>query len=480
MADFITLNGYNVKDKYVRDKIPYLEWYVNVKEYGAKGDGITDDIQAFNNALASMVEGGVLYIPSGTYVISETLNIPSNITMLGGENAEIIVDSAFDGTMIEITNGTSNVELNNIIFNGNCQNLTGTVANEFVCNKLRIIKCEFKNYNEFNPIQVHSSNDVLIDSNYVHDVIFGDCIAVSGCTKANIINNVCMNYDDTAIVSASGSHDVIIANNFIDREIDYSSSAHQSIAVADSWEVVVSNNIINERSQSDFGIRVRKDDNTQGYAHDVLISNNIVYNARWSVLLENTYNVIVEGNKLNNGGTGIALTQCDNINIINNEIIESGLGTHMYGSSIKNISLSNNIYLNKTIIPSRFVLVQLTGDNIEASGNRIEDNKFIGTPSENEVVRIIGTNQRNFECLNNQGFNRTSYQDSTPPSIPTTSGGTVNHDFSYPFVIYAHQGANVYFWVNGKRMGNQAEVYPNDTLAISFTTIPTAFQVLPR
>lgn len=480
MADFVTLNNYNVKDKYCREKMPYLEWYVNVKEFGATGDGSTDDLQAFIDALSSMSDGGVLYIPNGVYVISDTLDIPSNIKMLGDINTEIIADNSFDGTMIRIRNGSSNVELNNIIFNGNCQNLLGTIANQFVCDHLKIIKCEFKNYSEFNPIQVHNSNDVLIDSNYVHDVTYGDCIAVSGCTKANIINNICMNYDDTAIVSASGSHDIIIANNFIDREIDYSSGTHQSIAVADSWEVIVSNNIINERVQSDFGIRVRKDSNSGGIAHDVVISNNIVYNARWSVLLEDTYNVIVEGNKLNNGRTGIALTQCENINIINNEIIDSGLGTNIYGSSIKYISLSNNIYLNKTVTPSRFILVQLSGDNIEATGNRIEDNKFIGTPSENEVVRIIGTNQRNFECLNNQGFNRTSYQDSTPPAIPTTSGGTVTHDFSYPFVIYAHQGANVYFWVNGKRMGNQAEVYPNDSLQITFTTIPTAFQVLPR
>jgi polygalacturonase len=43
-----------------------LGW-VNVKDYGAVGDGIVNDQAAFQAAVDAMKDGGVVYIPPGTY-----------------------------------------------------------------------------------------------------------------------------------------------------------------------------------------------------------------------------------------------------------------------------------------------------------------------------------------------------------------------------------------------------------------------------
>ena len=43
---------------------------VNVKQYGATGDGMTDDTVAINNAIAAAANGN-LYIPAGTYIVSD-------------------------------------------------------------------------------------------------------------------------------------------------------------------------------------------------------------------------------------------------------------------------------------------------------------------------------------------------------------------------------------------------------------------------
>ena len=45
---------------------------VNVKTYGAVGDGVTNDTAAFNAALKSLAEagGGMCLVPKGTYLIS--------------------------------------------------------------------------------------------------------------------------------------------------------------------------------------------------------------------------------------------------------------------------------------------------------------------------------------------------------------------------------------------------------------------------
>lgn len=49
---------------------------INVKEFGATGDGITDDLPAFNAALVeAYTNGGIIYIPQGTYMLSDTWKI---------------------------------------------------------------------------------------------------------------------------------------------------------------------------------------------------------------------------------------------------------------------------------------------------------------------------------------------------------------------------------------------------------------------
>jgi len=74
---------------------PYDAGVVNVREdYGAYGDGIHDDTEALQNALNTNT--GIIYLPDGTYLISEKLIWPDparNIT-LQGQSAE--------GTMIRL------------------------------------------------------------------------------------------------------------------------------------------------------------------------------------------------------------------------------------------------------------------------------------------------------------------------------------------------------------------------------------------
>ena len=49
---------------------------INVKDFGASGDGIQDDTEAFQNAIAALPSsGGTLEIPLGVYPISETLEL---------------------------------------------------------------------------------------------------------------------------------------------------------------------------------------------------------------------------------------------------------------------------------------------------------------------------------------------------------------------------------------------------------------------
>jgi hypothetical protein len=65
----------------------------NVKEYGAKGDGVTNDAPAFASAFtaANTAGGGVVLAPAGTYLVNSTLAIPDAVELVGeGKEATTI------------------------------------------------------------------------------------------------------------------------------------------------------------------------------------------------------------------------------------------------------------------------------------------------------------------------------------------------------------------------------------------------------
>jgi len=57
---------------------------VSVREFGAKGDGRTDDTEAFQKALDSFgFRGGVVQVPRGNFYFAGHLNVPNGVTLEG-------------------------------------------------------------------------------------------------------------------------------------------------------------------------------------------------------------------------------------------------------------------------------------------------------------------------------------------------------------------------------------------------------------
>lgn len=65
---------------------------VNVRSFGAVGDGIADDTAAISNAIANLTEGSTLYLPQGKYRVTSLPAVPSYVTVYGdGTDASQIV-----------------------------------------------------------------------------------------------------------------------------------------------------------------------------------------------------------------------------------------------------------------------------------------------------------------------------------------------------------------------------------------------------
>jgi polygalacturonase len=109
-------------------------YFVNVKDFGAKGDGINDDISAINSAIKSLPPGGgTVYFPSGIYMISSPIFIGNgqanstpngkvsdynaikligcSDTRVGTNSGTQITPSKNIGAVIQVLGAISNVEL---------------------------------------------------------------------------------------------------------------------------------------------------------------------------------------------------------------------------------------------------------------------------------------------------------------------------------------------------------------------------------
>jgi hypothetical protein len=191
-----------------------LDEYVSVLDYGAKGDGTTNDSPAFQKALDDLFQNAnvnfrkALLIPAGNYLLSTTLRIPSNTVIVGENasattllfNASTVTFKSFLGTNIgsfTSSDRPENVSISNLkmYFTSGLLNLTGLRNAKF--NNI-IFESTYALGNSTETSAVSWSND--IDGTKVTDITFSNCnftksyIAVSAIYSSALTTHV--NFDN--------------------------------------------------------------------------------------------------------------------------------------------------------------------------------------------------------------------------------------------------------------------------------------------
>lgn len=190
-----------------------LDEYVSVFDYGAKGDGTSNDTVAFQRALDDLFLNvnvnfkKALFIPSGNYLISSELRIPSSAIIIGeGQNnttllmntSTVTFKTASNSTLGNFTgsNRPENIFLSNfkLYFTSGLLNLTG-VRNAKFDNV--IFESTYALGNSTETSLVAWSNE--IDSTKVTDISFSNCkftkgyIAVSAIYSTALTTNINFN-----------------------------------------------------------------------------------------------------------------------------------------------------------------------------------------------------------------------------------------------------------------------------------------------
>ena len=111
--------------------------YVNVKDYGAAGDGVTDDINAINLAKAEAVSKKIpLYFPEGEYLISTSIIGWDNMSLIGANKYTSIIrieENVYE-PCVNFNNTPektvwNNIVVRNLCFDGNKQNVSNPTLN---------------------------------------------------------------------------------------------------------------------------------------------------------------------------------------------------------------------------------------------------------------------------------------------------------------------------------------------------------------
>ena len=127
---------------------------ISVKDFGAVGDGTTDDTTAITNAISKIASGGVLEFPFGTYKITSAISqdITGSI-IFQGRNSTISYENASHTEYAIRLNDTAGVDIviNDITIDGTkkankvfevLNDTSNTTASNFVANELKIENCK--------------------------------------------------------------------------------------------------------------------------------------------------------------------------------------------------------------------------------------------------------------------------------------------------------------------------------------------------
>jgi hypothetical protein len=126
---------------------------INVKDFGAVGDGVTDDTAAIQAAVDFVASaGGIVWFPSGTFLHGTTITLKSNVTLFGyGAVLKWSGGSAVQTTTAS-SGVTENIGVHGLTFDGG--------ANASGCLALRSVY--FGSFTDLSFVSSNASNVILL------------------------------------------------------------------------------------------------------------------------------------------------------------------------------------------------------------------------------------------------------------------------------------------------------------------------------
>jgi len=151
---------------------------VSVKDFGAVGDGVTDDVGYINSAInsVSLAGGGTVFLPPGEYLVGRSVGasaivLKSNVYLIGAGINATIIKNINNAHVIDM-HGVVNCGISNITVDGNRDNTTSGVhcIRSGGVEGLTLENLEIKNAKSYGiGLEVGSQIRVWARNIYIHD-----------------------------------------------------------------------------------------------------------------------------------------------------------------------------------------------------------------------------------------------------------------------------------------------------------------------
>ncbi|ALQ30126.1 hypothetical protein AA310_12185 [Arthrobacter sp. YC-RL1] len=334
------------------------ELEVNVRDFGAVGDGVTDDYLAIQAALvASLAIGSRLRIPSGRYLLNDTLRPTANgLHIVCAPDAELINNKP--GSILKSNARLEPVKgFDDITIEGGIWNANGLVTGDFTgCiglgkSKNVIVRdAILKNSSSGHLIEFAGSENVLIDNVRIAGYI--DTVGGRDYAEAFQLERITKTgYPDADINDSTPCKNITIQNcTQIDPDTGYS---RWPVSVGghaiDSGGVFISNvkilhNNFGECTYRGIRLQAWRDvvidgntvsgpvgftgaTNTEARSDWRITNNNISSTSTHGIWILNARGISLSGNTVKSAGVGIRLEGCFEVDVANlPSVITGGAG----------------------------------------------------------------------------------------------------------------------------------------------------------
>jgi len=425
---------------------------VSVLDFGAAGDGVTDDAAAIQLAVNASV-GKTLFFPAGTYIVGTTINMPPNILLAGDQGRSVIklrsqAWAVSNGLMFEITSNDHDVHFESLVFDGNKGNVGTTRSPLIVVFRAQRVSFENCIFQNAEGICINTSSDV--DDFRVVGCQFLSCGGNPDNSDGYRRQAITFSSDGTwrsqniriegnyfyrqglDCISLADCDNVTIANN---TAVDGYTLAYTNPLPHTTTNLVIEGNLVRVCSEFGAATAVRPLALDLPSVDGLVVTGNSLYeiDACAIGLFAGTKNATVTGNTIVNpmrGGaptfvSGIFVGGVSGDPIVNNVIIEGNLIVDTAGSPLMNYGITVKSDATNVLVQDNVIRNPLTGRYATYSTDQFLANMttFTSSAQVSSSCRIVDLDvANNLETVHGRLYLQAT--DNTNPAVRITQLGT--------------------------------------------------------
>jgi len=291
---------------------------VSVKDFGAVGDGVTDDTAAIQAALDT--NKGVVDVPDGTYYVgSSTLVLNPNQTIRGaGLLSKFTIDSSARTPTQSVIECASGCGVIGLVIDGDRSNAIQQFASVSVINGVTdIVLKNLTLQNHGTGVNIGYSDNTKITNCTFSGTLNKNHIVTQGSVGGNASNIVVLgNRFDTTVeeaidVNAKTNSMLISSNTFFNNHTGPDLDGTEVIDIgsdSDCSDIVITGNTFDGSNSPDAFVWIK-----QGSSY-VTVSNNVMKNTKLTSLvgavrISNSTSIVVSENSLKSAGSLVSVSE---------------------------------------------------------------------------------------------------------------------------------------------------------------------------